>query len=79
MSGSTGNTLYLDQYTPGGSYVNSIQIPDEGTGQPYGTGSSSSTTLPFGSPTLLIAGGNVSPGNDAGYELFRAGRRMDRT
>ena len=70
LSGRTGNTLYLDQYTPGGSYVNSIQIPDEGTGQPYGTGSSSSTALPFGSPALLIAGGNVSPGNDAGYEAF---------
>ena len=32
LSGATGNTLYLDQYTPAGSYVNSIQVPDEGTG-----------------------------------------------
>jgi hypothetical protein len=70
LSGSTGNTLYLDQYTASGTYINSIQIPDEGTGQPYGAGSSSSTNLPFGSPALLVAGSNVSPGNDAGYEAF---------
>jgi hypothetical protein len=70
LSGSTGNTLYLDQYTTSGTYVNSLQVPDEGTGQAYGTGSSSSASMPFGSPALLIAGSNVSPGNDAGYEAF---------
>ena len=26
--------------------------------------------MPFGSPALLFAGGNVSPQNDAGYEAF---------
>jgi hypothetical protein len=70
LSGSTGNTLYLDQYTTSGTYVNSLQVPDEGTGQAYGTGSSSSASMPFGSPALLIAGSNVSPRNDAGYEAF---------
>ncbi len=70
LSGATGNTLYLDQYSPAGTYVSSIQVPDEATGQPYGTGSSSSSSMPFGSPALLVAGSNVSPGNDAGYEAF---------
>jgi hypothetical protein len=66
LSGVTGNTLYLDQYTTAGSYVSSIQIPDEGTGQAYGTGSSASTNLPPGSPAVLFAGA----GADAGYEAF---------
>jgi hypothetical protein len=70
LSGATGNTLYLDQYTTNGAYLDSIQIPDEGLGQPYGTGSSTSSNLPPGSSALLIAGSNVSPGNDAGYEAF---------
>ena len=70
LSGATGNTLYLDQYTTNGGYLNSIQIPDEGVGQPYGTGCSNSAALPPGSSSLLIAGSNVSPGNDAGYEAF---------
>ena len=70
LSGATGNTLYLDQYTTNGAYLNSIQIPDEGLGQPYGTGASNSASLPAGSSSLLIAGSNVSPGNDAGYEAF---------
>ena len=43
LSGATGNTLYLDQFRTNGALVNTIQIPDEGTGQPYGTGSSSSS------------------------------------
>ena len=66
LSSATGNTLYLDQYTPGGGYVNTIQVPDEGTGQPYGTGSSSSSSMPFGSPALLVAGA----GSDASYEAL---------
>jgi hypothetical protein len=70
LSGATGNTLYLDQYTTNGGYVNTIQIPDEGTGQPYNTGGASSANMPFGSPALLVAGSNVSPGKDAGYEAF---------
>jgi hypothetical protein len=70
LSGATGNTLYLDQYTTNGTYLNSIQIPDEGFGLPYGTGSSLSAGLPAGSSCLLFAGGNVPPGNDAGYEAF---------
>lgn len=70
LSGATGNTLYLDQYATNGGYLDTIQIPDEGLGQPYGTGSSSSSGLPTGSSALLIAGSNVSPGNDAGYEAF---------
>src|SRR5580704_13942102 len=68
LSEATGNTLYLDQYITNGIYLNSIQIPDEGLGQPYGTGASNSASLPAGSSSLLIAGSNVSPGNDAGYE-----------
>lgn len=70
LSGATGNTLYLDQYTSNGVYIDSIQIPDEGLALPYGTGSSSSSGLPAGSSSLLIAGANVAPGNDAGYEAF---------
>lgn len=70
LSGATGNTLYLDQYTTNGNYVDSIQVPDEGLGLPYGSGSSSSASLPPGSSSLLIAGANVSPGNDAAYEAF---------
>ncbi|MGD0263316.1 MAG: immunoglobulin domain-containing protein, partial [Verrucomicrobiota bacterium] len=72
LSGATGNTLYLDQYTTNGTYINTIQVPDEGLGEPYGTGSANSAELPVGSSSLLIAGGNVSPGNDAPYEAFLA-------
>lgn len=64
LSGATGNTLYLDQYTTGGSYVNTIQIPDEGLGQSYETGGSSSSALPVGSEALLFEGA----GADAQYE-----------
>lgn len=28
LSSATGNTIYLDQYTPGGTYVNTIMLPD---------------------------------------------------
>lgn len=70
LSGATGNTFYLDQYTTNGTYLNSIQIPDEGLGLPYGAGSSNSGSLPAGSASLLFAGSNVSPGNDALYEGF---------
>ena len=66
LSATTGNTVYLDQYTTAGTYVNSIQIPDEGTGQPYLTGSTKSSSMPFGSPSLIVAGA----GNDAGYEAM---------
>ena len=66
LSGATGNTLYLDQYTPAGTLISTTQIPDEGTGLPYGTGSANSASLPFGSPALLFAGA----GSDAGYEAF---------
>jgi hypothetical protein len=64
LSSATGNTLYLDQYTVNGSYVNTIQYPDEGIGQPYGTGGSASANLPTGSQALLVAGA----GADAPYE-----------
>jgi len=71
LSGTNGNTLYLDQYTTNnGMLVSTIQIPDEGTGQPYYTGGADSASMPFGSPALLFAGSNVAPGNDAGYEAF---------
>lgn len=30
LSGATGNTLYLDQYTTNGAYVNSTMVPDKG-------------------------------------------------
>ncbi|HVM47347.1 MAG TPA: immunoglobulin domain-containing protein [Candidatus Acidoferrum sp.] len=66
LSGATGNTLYLDQYTAGGTYVNTIQVPDEGTGQSYGTGSANSAAMPFGSPALLVQGA----GADAGFEAM---------
>ncbi len=68
LSGSTGNTLYLDQYTTNGVYVSSTQIPDQGAGEPYGFGSgtnaSTSASLPPGSEPLLVAGA----GADAPYE-----------
>ena len=67
LSAATGNTLYLDQYTPGGGLVNTIQIPDQGAGQPYSTGGSSSASL-NGSPAMLFAG----TGADAPYEAFLA-------
>jgi hypothetical protein len=66
LSGATGNTVYLDQYTTNGAYVSTIQVPDEGTGLPYGAGSSRTTDLPFGSQALLLAG----VGADAPYEGF---------
>jgi len=56
LSGATGNTLYLDQYTTNGGYVNTIQFPDEGLGQSYGTGAGSSSNLPAGSQPLLFEG-----------------------
>lgn len=61
LSGATGNTLYLDQYTTNGTYVSTLQVPDEGSGQPYGTGGASSASLPAGSPALIFQGA----GNDA--------------
>jgi hypothetical protein len=72
LSGATGNTLYLDQYTTNGTYIDTIQVPDEGLGDAYGTGSANSASLPAGSSSLLVAGGNVAPGNDAPYEAFLA-------
>jgi hypothetical protein len=65
LSGA-GNTLYLDQYTTNGTYINTAQVPDEGTSQPYGTGSANSASMPAGSPALLVAGA----GADAGYEAM---------
>ncbi|EEF57792.1 Immunoglobulin I-set domain protein [Pedosphaera parvula Ellin514] len=53
LSGSTGNTIYLDQYTTNGTYVSSLQIPDESEGANYGAGSSASV---YGSPALLLPG-----------------------
>jgi hypothetical protein len=70
LSATNGNTLYLDQYTTAGALVNTIQIPDEGTGEPYGTGGADSAAMPLGSPALLFAGANEAPFNDAGYEAF---------
>ena len=64
LSGVSGNTLYLDQYTTAGVYVNTIQIPDEGIGQPYGTGGANSASMPFGSSALLVQGAGV----DAAYQ-----------
>jgi len=29
LSGSSGNTIYLDQYTTAGVYVSSLMVPDE--------------------------------------------------
>jgi hypothetical protein len=31
LSGATGNTLYLDQFTTNGAYVSTIMVPDNGT------------------------------------------------
>lgn len=61
LSGATGNTLYLEQYSTGGLYLSTTMVPDEGNGQPYGTGGGASTNMPFGSPALIFAGA----GNDA--------------
>jgi hypothetical protein len=62
LSGATGNTLYLDQYTPGGSYVNSVQVPDEAIGSAYPTGGASSLA---GSPALLVQGAGSDAANEA--------------
>jgi hypothetical protein len=70
LSGATGNTIYLDQFTTNGAYVSSIQIPDQGAGEPYGYGPgtnvSASVNLPPGSQPLLVAGA----GPDAPYEAL---------
>jgi hypothetical protein len=70
LSLATGNTIYLDQFETNGTYVSSIQIPDQGLGNPYGygagTNSSSSSILPPGSDPLIVAGA----GNDAAYEAL---------
>ncbi len=70
LSGATGNTIYLDQYTTNGAYLGSIQIPDQGAGLPYaygaGSNESSSANLPLGSDPLIVAGA----GNDAPYEAL---------
>ncbi|HTB84759.1 MAG TPA: immunoglobulin domain-containing protein [Candidatus Sulfotelmatobacter sp.] len=59
LSSNMGNTLYLDQYTPNGTYVSTVQIPDEATGAAYGTGSSGSAGT---SPALIFQGnGTDSP------------------
>ena len=39
--GNTGNTLYLDQYTPGGAYLNTLMIPDSGSSSLLQAGNSS--------------------------------------
>jgi hypothetical protein len=62
LSGVTGNTIYLDQYTTNGTYVSSMQIPDESAGGIYGAGSSSSV---YGSPALLLPG--------TGYDYLNSG------
>jgi len=64
LSSATGNTLYLDQVTTSGVYVNTIQIPDEGIGQAYGMGGGSSSSLAAGSQSILVSGG----GADAAFE-----------
>src|ERR1700722_19643733 len=56
LSGATGNTIYLDQYTTAGVYVSSQMVPDESIGSLYGTGSSGSVS---GSPALLLPGSGV--------------------
>ena len=70
LSGATGNTIYLDQYTTNGTYVGSIQIPDQGAGLPYGYGGgtnvSESVNLPPGSQPIIVAGA----GADAPYEAL---------
>jgi hypothetical protein len=68
LSSATGNTIYLDQFETNGAYVSSIQIPDQGLGEPYGfgagTNASSSSILAPGSDPLIVAGA----GSDAPYE-----------
>lgn len=61
LSAKTGNTIYFDQYTTNGTYVNSIQVPDEATGSHYNTGSTNSVGT---SPALLVEGA----GTDAPLE-----------
>jgi hypothetical protein len=62
LSGATGNTIYLDQYTTNGAYVSTTQIPDESVGESYGAGSPASV---YGSPALLLPG--------TGYDYINAG------
>jgi hypothetical protein len=59
LSGATGNSVYLDQYTCSGAYVSTIKIPDETPG----SATNGSSTSPFGSPALLLPGA----ANDSAY------------
>ena len=56
LSAKTGNTIYFDQYTTNGTYVNSIQVPDEASSSPYKTGSINSVGT---SPALLVEGAST--------------------
>ena len=68
LSGATGNTLYLDQYTPNGTYVSTLQIPDEAAGAPYGTGSSASGGT---SPALIFQGAGNDTAKCGAVNQFR--------
>jgi Ig-like domain from next to BRCA1 gene/MBG domain (YGX type)/Immunoglobulin I-set domain/Immunoglobulin domain len=59
LSGATGNSFYLDQYTSSGAYVSTITVPDETTG----SATSGSSSSPFGSLALLLPGA----ANDSAY------------
>ena len=56
LSAKTGNTVYFDQYTTNGNYVNSIQVPDEAATNAYKAGSTNSVGT---SPALLVEGAST--------------------
>lgn len=60
LSGATGNTIYLDQYTTSGTYISTIQIPDNLPGEPYGDGTNKTIT---GSQSLILPGAGSEAAN----------------
>ncbi|HEX4121646.1 MAG TPA: immunoglobulin domain-containing protein [Verrucomicrobiae bacterium] len=66
---SSGNTLFVDQFTTNGAYVSTMNIPDSGTNALLISGVSSSEgymTLSAGGKSLVIAGYNTNRGSIAG-------------
>jgi len=62
---SAGTAIFVDQYTTGGSFVNSLAIPSTGSGALVNSGSASSEgqlTLSANGQYLVLAGYNVAAG-----------------
>ena len=64
LNNSTGNTLYLDQFQPDGTYVNTIMVPDQPTSS---WGSQSIAGRDLGQNVMLSTLGS---GADANYEAI---------